>query len=76
MLVTLDELNYTHHLSFVRPKRNVTLPAVNQPPKEKIDASVAATAGPVKLTERKIQKISEIFFSSDSLQLSFLIMEP
>ena len=32
---------------------------------------MAGTAGPVKLTERKIQKISEIFFSSDSLQLSF-----
>ena len=71
MLVTLDELNYTHHLSFVRPKRNVTRPAANQPPKVKTDASVAVTTGPVKLIERKIQKISEIFFSSDSLQLSF-----
>ncbi len=69
MLVTLDELNYSHHLSFVKPKRNVTRP--NLPAKEKNDASVAATKGPLKITERKIQRISEIFFSGDSLQLSF-----
>ena len=71
MLVTLDELNYSHHLSFVRPKRNVPGPAPKRPKKEKDDAPVQATKGPLKITERKIEKISEIFFSSDSLQLSF-----
>ena len=68
MLVTLDELNYTHNLSFVRPRRNVPRPVAT---KERKDPSVAVATAPLKTTERKIQKISEIFFSSDSLQLSF-----
>ena len=71
MLVTLDEINFSHHLSFVKPKKNVARPNSNQSKKEKNDALVAAAKGPLKITERKIQKISEIFFSSDSLQLSF-----
>ena len=69
MLVTMDEINYSHHLSFARPKRNVPRPVAT--PRTKKEASVAATKGPLKITDRKIQKISEIFFSSDSLQLSF-----
>lgn len=71
MLVTLDEINYTHHLSFVKPQRKAPRPTASKPTKEKNDPSVAATNRPPKTTERKIQKISEIFFSSDSLQLSF-----
>ena len=71
MLVTLDEINYAHHLSFVRPRRNVPRPNTSKPTKEKNDATVAVTKGPLKTTERKIEKVSEIFFSSDSLQLSF-----
>jgi len=57
MLITLDEIHHPYNLSFVRNK------------KIKSPAPVVKTE--VKPAERKIQKISEIVFTSDSLQLSF-----
>ena len=67
MLVTMDELNFVHGLSFVKVKR----PVVKKPPANTKKTETIAAAKDIKPSERKIQKISEIFFSSDSLQLSF-----
>ena len=71
MLITLDEINVVHNLSFVRAKRIIKRPTNNELKKEKTGAPGVVIKGPLKPAERKIQKISEIFFSSDSLQLSF-----
>ena len=71
MLITLDELNVVHNLSFVRPKKIIKRPPNNELKKEKTDTPGVVKTSPLKPTERRIQKISEIFFSSDSLQLSF-----
>ena len=70
MLITMDEINLVHHLSFKGTKKpkDVTQPANNNLKKE---TSGVVIKPPVKPTERKIQKIDEIFFSSDSLLLSF-----
>jgi len=67
MLVTMDELNFVHGLSFVKVKR----PIVKKPPANTKRNEPAVVTKELKPGERKIQKISEIFFSSDSLQLSF-----
>jgi len=71
VVTTLDEINHPYYLSFVRKKpQPVKSPPVNNPKKD-----IVSDVGPVgkteiKPAERKIQKISEIFFTSDSLQLS------
>lgn len=69
MLITMDEINLVHHLSFIRTKKSNQ---VKQPTNNNINkgSTGAVIKPPVKPTERKVQKISEIFFSSDSLQLS------
>ncbi|HEV8273902.1 MAG TPA: hypothetical protein VGQ04_21465 [Chitinophagaceae bacterium] len=69
MLITMDEINLVYNFSFIAKKtKQVKQPTNNNPKKETTGVVVKS---PLKLTERKIQKISEIFFSSDSLQLSF-----
>ena len=71
LLVTLDEIYFPYHLSFVPP---VKKKPVKQPGNIQWQNNVnpaAVTIKPKPATERKIQKIREIFFSSDSLQLSF-----
>ena len=67
MLVTMDELNYVHGLSFAKVKR----PVARKPPTNTKKNELPAVVKDIKPADRKIQKISEIFFSSDSLQLSF-----
>lgn len=70
MLVTMDELNFVHDLSFVKKEKiKNKQPASNTIPKRKTETP--AITAPVKPAERKIQKISEIVFTGDSLQLSF-----
>lgn len=66
MLVTLDEINYRHGLSFVKSKKNTGRPASNLVK----TASATTTKPPQNPIERKIEKISEVFFSSDSLVLN------
>jgi hypothetical protein len=69
MLITMDEINLVHNFSFIAKKtKQVKQPTNNNSKKETTGVVVKS---PLKLTERKIQKISEIFFNSDSLQLSF-----
>ena len=72
MLITMDEINLVHHLSFIRTKK---VKEVRQPTNNNLKKETSGTPGvvikpPLKPTERKIQKVSEIFFSSDSLLLS------
>jgi hypothetical protein len=67
MLVTMDELKFVHGLSFVKVKR----PVVKKPPANTKKPGATAAVRELKPGERKIQKVSEIFFSNDSLQLSF-----
>jgi hypothetical protein len=67
MLVTMDELKFVHGLSFVKVKR----PVVKKPPANTKKTEATAAIKELKPGERKIQKVSEIFFSNDSLQLSF-----
>jgi len=69
-LITMDEINLVHNLSFTGTKKPK---AVKQPANNNLKNGTAGavTKSPLKPTERKVQKISEIFFSSDSLQLSF-----
>ena len=70
MLITLDEINFLHDLSFVKKEKiKAKQPASSNIAKKKTESPAAIM--PVKITERKIQKVSEIIFSSDSLQLSF-----
>ena len=72
MLITMDEINLVHNLSFIRTKKKpVRQPTNNDLKKEKTGTTGIVINQPLKPTERKIQKISEIFVSSDSLQLSF-----
>jgi len=70
MLITMDEINLVHNFSFIRTKKTNQ---VKQPTNNDLKKGSTGTVVnlPLKPTERKIQKISEIFFSSDSLQLSF-----
>ena len=73
MLITMDEINLVHNLSFLRPKKvkQVRQPINTDLKKEKTGTPVVAIKPPLKPAERKIQKIREVFFSGDSLQLSF-----
>jgi hypothetical protein len=57
LLITLDEINYPHHLSFLATAKKKPIPEVTITPRSK--------------TNRKIVKIRDIDFSSDSLLLSF-----
>ena len=57
LLITLDEINYPHHLSFLATAKKKPIPEVTITPSSK--------------TNRKIIKIRDIDFSSDSLLLSF-----
>ena len=70
MLITMDEINLVHNLLFTGTKKPK---AVKQPTNNNLKKETTGTVikSPVKPTERKIQKISEIFFNSDSLLLSF-----
>jgi len=70
LLVTMDEINFVHNLSFVKKEKvkATKKPAANDLTKKKTETPLITSLKPV---ERKIQKVSEIFFSSDSLQLSF-----
>lgn len=69
MLVTMDEINYKHELLFARTKKaKPILPPVKTNSKMKDGGPAAPTI--LKPTERSIQTIGEITFSSDSLQLS------
>lgn len=70
MLITMDEINLTHNLSFARPKK--TKPATQTNNNNLKTAETSGTVkGPLTPAERKIQKINDIFFTSDSLLLSF-----
>jgi len=70
MLITMEEINLVHNFSFVRTKKtNGAKQPTNNGLKKETTAAVIKPS--LKPTERKVQKISEIFFSSDSLQLSF-----
>ncbi|HET9744324.1 MAG TPA: hypothetical protein VFP97_01350 [Chitinophagaceae bacterium] len=71
MLITMDEINLKHNLSFVRPKqiKRVRQPTNTNPRTGKtVPASVITP--PLKPNERKIETISEILFTGDSLLLS------
>ena len=70
MLITMDEIKFVHNLSFAGIKKTkvVKQPANNNIKKETTGVVINSTSKP---TERKIQKIDEIFFNSDSLLLSF-----
>ena len=70
MLITMDEINLVQNLSFTGTKKPKTdkQPTNNNLKKE---TNGVVIKSPIKPTERKIQKISEIFFSGDSLLLSF-----
>jgi len=57
LLITLDEINFPHHLSFLATAKKKPIPEVTITPRTK--------------TNRKIVKIRDIDFSSDSLLLSF-----
>ena len=68
-LITMDEINLVHNLSFTGTKKPkpIKQPGNNNIKKE----TTAVVKSPLKPAERKIQKIDEIFFNSDSLLLSF-----
>ena len=70
MLITMDEINLIPNLSFIRTKK---INQVKQPTNNdlKKGSTGAAIKGPLKSTERKIQKIRDITFTNDSLLLSF-----
>jgi hypothetical protein len=68
MLITMDEINLVHNFSFVKKTKQVKRPTNNNIKKEATGVDIKS---PLKPTERKIQKISEIYFTSDSLLLSF-----
>lgn len=72
MVTTMDEINLVHNLSFLRTKpiKGVRQPTNNNLNKAKIEASRVVVKPPLKPAERKIQKISEIIFTGDSLLLS------
>lgn len=71
MLITMEEINLVHNLSFIRAKKTkVTKPPVKNDPKPEKTGPVIAVNRPLNLAERKIQKINEIIFTNDSLLLS------
>lgn len=69
MLITMDEIKYVHNLSFagIKKAKPIKQPANNDLKKQ----TGVVTNSPLKPSERKIQRIEEIFFNSDSLLLSF-----
>ena len=68
-LITMDEINLVHNLSFTGTKKPKP---IKQPGNTNIKKETTGVVkSPLKPTERKIQKIDEIFFTSDSLLLSF-----
>ena len=71
LLVTLDEINFPHHLSFVPPvaKKKTARQPNNIQKQNNVNPTVAIKPKPT--TDRKIEKIRDISFSSDSLLLSF-----
>ena len=70
MLITMDEIDLKHNLSFTKPKK--TKPATQASNNSIKKAGTSATVkGPLSPAERKIQKINDIYFASDSLLLSF-----
>ncbi len=70
MLITMDEIKFVHNLSFTGTKKPK---AVKQPTNNNLKKETTGVPikPPIKPAERKIQKIEEIFFNSDSLLLSF-----
>ena len=72
MLVTLDEIHHPYNLSFVRNKKPKPIKTTANIPKKDKPGDISPVAkSEIKPVERKIQKISEITFTSDSLQLNF-----
>ena len=69
VLVTMDELNFVHNLSFMKTKQPVT--KKTPPGSTQTTGHLAVTKQELKPTERKIEVVKEIVFSSDSLQLNF-----
>lgn len=71
MLITMDEINLVHNLSFIRTKKvkEVKRPMNNDLKTEKSGPAIT-TKLPLQPSERKIQKISEIAFTGDSVSLS------
>jgi len=70
LLVTLDEINFPHHLSFVTPvAKKKTVIQSNIQKQNNVNPTV--TIKPKPTTDRKIEKIRDIVFSNDSLLLSF-----
>ena len=69
MIITLDEINFPRNFSFMPPIRKakkITAPAEDK----KVNLPKPLINPPITQTDRKIEKISEIFFGSDSLVLS------
>ena len=71
MLITMEELNLVHNLSFARAKKTKSPPQSANTNLRKIETPGTAKNLPLVPAERKIQKINDIFFNSDSLLLSF-----
>jgi hypothetical protein len=73
LLVTLDETSLPYNLSFTsETKKKTEIKRSNSEAVQKEKRVTAQTAAkPQPKTERKIEKIRDIFFSSDSLQLTF-----
>ena len=69
MLITMDEINHPYSLSFIRNKK--TKPSTTENNAKKDKTTNLNTKSELKPAERKIQKINDIFFSSDSLLMSF-----
>ena len=70
MLITLDEINHPYSLSFVRNKKTKPVKTTVSNP-NKVNTTNSIAKSELKPAERRVQKISEIIFNSDSLQLSF-----
>lgn len=69
VLITMEEINHPYSLSFIRNKK--TKPVTTENNQKKAKTTNPNTKSELKPAERKIQKMSEIIFTSDSLQLSF-----
>lgn len=67
MMVTLDEINIPHSFSFVPPIKKAKKPMAAAENKKR---NTSIINSPIKSGDRKIEKLSEIFFSSDSLVLN------
>ncbi|HKC37390.1 MAG TPA: hypothetical protein VKB95_15040 [Chitinophagaceae bacterium] len=72
LLITLEEINFPHNLSFattaIKKKKEINQPNVNNLKK---NVTPDVTINPKPKVNRKIEKIRDIVFSSDSLLLSF-----